>query len=302
MRLENKQIDLIKKLFNANFCTNESNAINETMADKSESTNAVTNKIADKNDDNIVTNHKNNNSLNEKLKEIYSTNNNNILKGKKNENDFQKKNINDNNNDNDINVNYNLVKKENCRENDDNIKNKVNYDGSNYINNINNNIDHNNDNSNTDDSDKINFKTNSLNKMKENNQNMEIFCGYAAIFNIKDHQNDIILPEALDYVNNTKMNVPILWQHDVEKPIGRVIEAYTDDIGLFIYATIDENLTYGREAKHALSSNTVNNMSIGYRLDKKFSQDGIDFLQKMQIFEISLVTLPANELTYAKIL
>ncbi len=151
--------------------------------------------------------------------------------------------------------------------------------------------------------DTTNKYNDNINNIKnDNNKNTEIFCGYASIFNVKDIQNDIVLPEALSYINDTKMNVPILWQHDVEKPVGRVIEAYTDDIGLFIYATIDENLIYGREAKNALLSGTVNGMSIGYKLDKKSTLDVINFLQKIQIFEISLVTLPANELTLAKLL
>ena len=147
-----------------------------------------------------------------------------------------------------------------------------------------------------------------------------IFCGYASVFNVVDNQNEVVLKEAVDYINNVNdIDIPILWQHDAKKPIGRVITAYTDDVGLFIYGYIDDNLFYGKEAKNAIKSNIINSMSIGYKLNKYCQKNNIDkqnkllnnidektfcvnYLQDIKIVEISVVSLPANSLTCIKIL
>ena len=142
-----------------------------------------------------------------------------------------------------------------------------------------------------------NIKNNIKNYKKENKT---ILCGYACIFNVKDEQGDVILPEAIN--NIEEKNIPILWQHDVKKPIGRIIDMYKDDVGVFIYANIDENLFYGKEAKNAVLSKTIQNMSIGYQLVESFTSNNINYLQKIRIFEVSLVSLPANTLTCVKIL
>ena len=144
-----------------------------------------------------------------------------------------------------------------------------------------------------------------------------IFCGYASVFNVVDNQGDVVLKEAVEYLNNSNTDIPILWQHDVKKPIGRLITAYTDDVGLFVYGYIDNNLIYGKEAKNAILSNVVNSMSIGYKLVKYYQKNNVDekilnydrdkysyvnYLQDIKILEISIVSLPANNLTCIKIL
>lgn len=128
-----------------------------------------------------------------------------------------------------------------------------------------------------------------------------IFCGYASVFNVLDNQNDIILPNAVKNTDDLK-NIPVLWQHDVEKPIGKVINAYIDNIGLFVYADININLMYGKEAFCCLKNNTINGLSIGYKICKKNVSNEIQYLKNIRILEISIVSLPSNEMSIAKLL
>ena len=132
-------------------------------------------------------------------------------------------------------------------------------------------------------------------------KNNQLFCGYASVFNVLDNHNDIILPNAICNIDSIK-NIPILWQHDVKKPVGKVIDAYIDDIGLFIYADINQELIYGKEAYSSLKSNTVNGLSIGYKINKNYIKDNIGYLEDIKIIEISIVSLPANEMSMAELL
>ena len=132
-------------------------------------------------------------------------------------------------------------------------------------------------------------------------KNNQLFCGYASVFNVLDNHNDIILPNAICNIDSIK-NIPILWQHDVKKPVGKVIDAYIDDIGLFIYADINQELIYGKEAYSSLKSNTINGLSIGYKINKNYIKDNIGYLEDIKIIEISIVSLPANEMSMAELL
>ena len=132
-------------------------------------------------------------------------------------------------------------------------------------------------------------------------KNNQLFCGYASVFNVLDNHNDIILPNAICNIDSIK-NIPILWQHDVKKPVGKVIDAYIDDIGLFIYADINQELIYGKEAYSSLKNNTVNGLSIGYKINKNYIKDNIGYLEDIKIIEISIVSLPANEMSMAELL
>ena len=149
------------------------------------------------------------------------------------------------------------------------------------------------------------MKTNNTNINNTTNtntfKNNQLFCGYASVFNVLDNHNDIILPNAICNIDSIK-NIPILWQHDVEKPVGKVVDAYIDDIGLFIYADINQELIYGKEAYSSLKSNTINGLSIGYKINKNYIKDNIGYLEDIKIIEISIVSLPANEMSMAELL
>ena len=149
------------------------------------------------------------------------------------------------------------------------------------------------------------MKTNNTNINNTTNtntfKNNQLFCGYASVFNVLDNHNDIILPNAINNIDGIK-NIPILWQHDVKKPVGKVIDAYIDDIGLFIYADINQELIYGKEAYSSLKSNTINGLSIGYKINKNYIKDNIGYLEDIKIIEISIVSLPANEMSMAELL
>lgn len=133
------------------------------------------------------------------------------------------------------------------------------------------------------------------------------FAGYGAVFNVLDKGGDIIAPGAfaksLAGWKAAGRNVPMLWQHDTDEPIGHWPELKEDEYGL--YGTDAqlwlEDAPYARLAQKGMKTNTITGLSIGYRV-KRFSKDnatGVYTLQELDLVEISVVTNPMND--YARV-
>ena len=131
--------------------------------------------------------------------------------------------------------------------------------------------------------------------------NDNIFCGYASVFNVVDRQQDIISPNAIN-IDDVK-NAPLLWQHDINKPIGKIVDAYIDNIGLFIYCKLVKDMFYGKEAYYAVKNEVIGGLSIGYTINNCECEVDVETnkkiktLKDIKIIEISIVSFPANELT-----
>jgi HK97 family phage prohead protease len=84
--------------------------------------------------------------------------------------------------------------------------------------------------------------------------------------------------------------VPLLWQHDPARPIGRVDYLKEDRRGLRVIGRLSEGAA-GREAAALLKEGAVRGLSFGYRV--KASEDGEPrVLTELDLVEISLVTMP----------
>lgn len=129
-----------------------------------------------------------------------------------------------------------------------------------------------------------------------------IIHGYASVFDVVDRQNDIVLrgafSEAIKQFESGR-TIPILWQHDQEKPIGMIEKMEEDEYGLFISARILRDVWYGREAMSLISSQVICGFSIGYNiLNHHVDYDSeTRLIYKIDLWEISVVTFPANEST-----
>lgn len=128
----------------------------------------------------------------------------------------------------------------------------------------------------------------------EQNQNM-VVEGYASIFNIEDNIGDVILPGAFKEAI-LKRKIVLLWQHDNTKPIGVINEIYEDQKGLFIKATINSKVKYGKEAEALIHQGAINSFSIGfYTKDFYISQNSNRYIKNADLWEVSLVTFPCNQ-------
>ena len=123
----------------------------------------------------------------------------------------------------------------------------------------------------------------------------------------KDRMNDIVEPSAFENTLKQYMTNPIvLLQHDMDKPIGNVTEASIDDKWLFIKARITED-TDGVFSK--LKNWVLRTFSIWYRVkdfeteenvDKEWNYVFTNLIKDLELFEISLVSVPANPFALVK--
>ncbi|HEV2502340.1 MAG TPA: HK97 family phage prohead protease [Mesorhizobium sp.] len=130
------------------------------------------------------------------------------------------------------------------------------------------------------------------------------FEGYASTFGNVDEGGDLVEPGAfIESVVKAKKdgrNIPMLWQHDRDEPIGVWKDIAEDSKGLYVKGQlILEGDPVAQRAYGKLKAKALGGLSIGYRLlpgavepDEK--RPGVTRLKKVDLREISLVTMPMN--------
>lgn len=127
------------------------------------------------------------------------------------------------------------------------------------------------------------------------------FSGYGAVFGNVDWYNDIILPGAFTkslgrWAAKNKMP-PVLWNHNDGEPIGVYTKVFEDEKGLFVEGRLLINDVPRAKSTHALlKAGAIDGLSIGYSTKQANKKaDGIRELIELDLGEISIVTMPANE-------
>jgi HK97 family phage prohead protease len=123
------------------------------------------------------------------------------------------------------------------------------------------------------------------------------FAGYASVFGVVDNQRDIVMNGAFrQSIAERAGEIKLLWQHAQDEPIGYFTTMFEDEQGLYVEGQLMLELERGREAYALLKQGVVKGLSIGYspvryRLDP---DNGVRQLQAVDLWEVSLVTFPAN--------
>ena len=127
------------------------------------------------------------------------------------------------------------------------------------------------------------------------------FSGYGAVFGNVDWYNDVILPGAFaksleKWAEKNKMP-PVLWNHNDGEPIGVYTSIDEDSKGLFVEGRLLIDDVPRAKSTHALlKAGAIDGLSIGYKTKKANQQtNGIRELIELDLGEISIVTMPANE-------
>ncbi len=127
-------------------------------------------------------------------------------------------------------------------------------------------------------------------------------AGYASVFNEVDAQSDVVAKGAfarslLKY-KQSKSSPAMLWMHDTAEPIGVWMNVSEDARGLRVEGKLAVKTQHGAEAYELLKIGAITGLSIGYSAVKsvKNSKTRIRTLTEVELYEISLVTFPANGL------
>ena len=131
--------------------------------------------------------------------------------------------------------------------------------------------------------------------IKSINDHGEI-SGYASVFDVVDGHNDLVLKGAFTKsVENFRTNQKpkLLWQHDVNFPIGIIDDLYEDDYGLFVKSRLLLDIPKSREVYSLLKNKAIDGFSIGYSINKSYIKGATQYLSDLNLLEISIVTFPA---------
>lgn len=120
--------------------------------------------------------------------------------------------------------------------------------------------------------------------------------GYGCVFDNVDLGGDIIAPGAFTMSLRAPRKVKMLWQHDAEKPIGIWDTLEEDGKGLRVSGRILTEIDKGRESLAMIRAGVIDGLSIGYRTVKSMDRNGKRVIMQADLWEVSLVTFPMNEL------
>jgi len=112
------------------------------------------------------------------------------------------------------------------------------------------------------------------------------FAGYAAVFAHPDRGGDVVSAGAFAESLKRGGEVPLLWQHEAGRPIGRIEYLKEDRRGLRVIGRIADG-----EAARLLGAGAVSGLSFGYRVREARGAAPRE-LRILDLVEISLVTQP----------
>lgn len=124
--------------------------------------------------------------------------------------------------------------------------------------------------------------------------NLGLITGYASVFNVLDGHRDLITNGAFKNLDLSK--IKFLWQHEAKYPVGKIKSIKEDEFGLYIEAYLNLNLNKAREAYELIKMDALSGLSIGFNPSEfRFDDQGNRIITKIDLWEVSIVTFPANK-------
>lgn len=143
----------------------------------------------------------------------------------------------------------------------------------------------------------LKFRNFEIKSFKEDGEDFTIE-GYGAVFGNIDSVGDVIEKGAFaKTLSERKERIAFCLQHNINEPIGRIMDIKEDDYGLWLKCRISSSED---KIRTKIKEGILKEMSIGYRTinSKSEIRDGqeIELLTEIKLFEVSLVTVAANPL------
>lgn len=120
--------------------------------------------------------------------------------------------------------------------------------------------------------------------------------GYGSVFDVVDQGGDIVAQGAFTRSLQSGRKVKMLSQHDPDKIIGVWDEVTEDGNGLRVKGRILTAVENGRAAYELVKAGALDGLSIGYRTVKSVLRNNVRVITQAELWEVSLVTFPMNEL------
>jgi len=125
-----------------------------------------------------------------------------------------------------------------------------------------------------------------------------IIEGYASDFE-NDRQDEAFEPGAFDTAIKSFMENPVLlYHHNFERALGRVLELRRDGKGLFMRAAVDKPAagSWAEDIYSKIRSGTIKGLSVGGKFFRKHTESGPK-IHRADLMEISVTPMPVNPRT-----
>lgn len=139
------------------------------------------------------------------------------------------------------------------------------------------------------------YKAAPLGELSDYDEKNSIVKGYGSYFGNKDSDNDIIMRGAYQKTIQENGNrVKYLYQHNMMQPIGKMKELYEDDKGLVFVAEVPRT-SLGKDVIELMKAGVITENSVGILPIQKEDKGDYRELREVKLFEISAVTMAAND-------
>lgn len=142
---------------------------------------------------------------------------------------------------------------------------------------------------------KMIFKQTQLGDLIDADEKAGVVKGYGSVFGNVDSDGDIINRGAYKKTIEENGNrVKYLYQHDMDKPLGKIVKLGEDDKGLYFEAEIPKT-TLGKDVIELMKAGVITENSVGILPIQKDNSGEYRQLNEVKLYEISAVTLAAND-------
>jgi len=139
------------------------------------------------------------------------------------------------------------------------------------------------------------YKQSPMGDLIDADEKAGVVKGYASVFDNKDSDNDIIRYGAYKKtVAENGKRVKYLYQHDMDKPLGKMTMLEEDNKGLMFEAQIAKT-RLGLDVIELIKAGVLTENSVGILPIQKEMVDGVRNITEVKLFEVSAVTLAAND-------
>ena len=141
---------------------------------------------------------------------------------------------------------------------------------------------------------KIIFKQSPVGEIMDADENKGIVKGYASYFDNIDADKDIIRPGSYKKtIMENGSRVKYLYQHDMNKPIGKMNELFEYDKGLVFVAEVPKT-QLGKDVIELMKAGVITENSVGIMPIVKEDKGEYREIREVKLYEVSAVTLAAN--------
>ena len=139
------------------------------------------------------------------------------------------------------------------------------------------------------------YKQSPMGELLDADEKAGVIKGYASVFDNIDSDNDIIRKGSYrKTITENGQRVKYLYQHDMDKPLGKMSLLEEDDKGLIFESKVAKT-TLGKDVIELIKSGVITENSVGILPIQIEMVDGVRNITEVKLYEISAVTLAAND-------